>query len=138
MQSEGRENERVTGANADKRLIFGEEERFSYTHDRQGPHRAAFEGGARHLLLRQHRSKEWKKERIFKLLAEYGKQVVSNLSERLTKRFGAGFDFSSIYQYFKFYRTFPQIVDAVRPELRRMPRPVSGVLQLHAQVLLPD
>ena len=50
--------------------------------------------------------------------AEYGKQVVSNLSERLTKRFGAGFDFSSIYQYIKFYRTFPQIVDAVSPQLR--------------------
>lgn len=50
--------------------------------------------------------------------AEYGKQVVSNLSERLTKRFGAGFDRVSIYNYIKFYRTFPQIVDAVSPQLR--------------------
>lgn len=79
--------------------------------------------------------------------AEYGKQVVSNLSERLTDRFGAGFDFSSIYQYIKFYRTFPQIVDAVRPELRRefgildAARPESGtdiqIVNSARQQLLP-
>lgn len=50
--------------------------------------------------------------------AAYGKQIISELSKKLTDHYGAGFDFSSIYQYIKFYRLFPQILDAVSPELR--------------------
>lgn len=51
--------------------------------------------------------------------AAYGKQIITELSKKLTDRYGAGFDFSSIYQYIKFYRLFPQILDAVSPEIRR-------------------
>lgn len=51
--------------------------------------------------------------------AAYGKQIISELSKKLTDHYGAGFDFSSIYQYIKFYRLFPQILDAVSPELRK-------------------
>ena len=64
--------------------------------------------------------------------AEYGKQVVVHLSEKLSKRYGGGFDFSSIYQYIRFYRLFPQILDSVSPQLKKemgildAPRPKSG------------
>ena len=51
--------------------------------------------------------------------AAYGKQIITELTKKLTDRYGAGFDFSSIYQYIKFYRLFPQILDAVSPEIRR-------------------
>ena len=63
--------------------------------------------------------------------AEYGKQVVAHLSEKLSRRYGGGFDFSSIYQYIRFYRLFPQILDAVSPQLKKemgildTPRPKS-------------
>jgi predicted nuclease of restriction endonuclease-like (RecB) superfamily len=50
--------------------------------------------------------------------AEYGKEVIFTLSERLTKRYGGGFDFGSIYKYIKFYRLFPNILDAVSPKLK--------------------
>lgn len=48
--------------------------------------------------------------------AEYGKAVMVSLSEMLTKTYGKGFDYSSLYQYVKFYNYFPQILDAVSPK----------------------
>jgi len=48
--------------------------------------------------------------------AEYGKSIVENLSVRLTKDFGKGFDMTNIWNMRKFYLTFP-ILDAVRQEL---------------------
>ena len=45
--------------------------------------------------------------------AEYGKQVIATLATILTDKYGKGFDFSSLYQYVKFYRCFPGILDAV-------------------------
>lgn len=45
--------------------------------------------------------------------AEYGKQVITTLATILTDKYGKGFDFSSLYQYVKFYRCFPGILDAV-------------------------
>lgn len=50
--------------------------------------------------------------------AEYGKTIIVSLAEMLTKRYGKGFDFSSLYQYVKFYECFPLILDAVRPKLQ--------------------
>ena len=49
--------------------------------------------------------------------AEYGKQVIATLATILTDKYGKGFDFSSLYQYVKFYHCFPEILDAVRPKL---------------------
>ena len=48
--------------------------------------------------------------------AEYGKRVIATLAQDLTAKYGKGFDFSSIYQYIRFYRLFPEILDAVRPK----------------------
>ena len=48
--------------------------------------------------------------------AEYGKQVIATLATILTDKYGKGFDFSSLYQYVKFYRCFPEILDAVSPK----------------------
>lgn len=47
--------------------------------------------------------------------AEYGKQIIKNLSVQLTELYGKGFDFSSRYKYVKFYETFP-ILDSVSPK----------------------
>lgn len=46
--------------------------------------------------------------------ADYGKQVISNLSKQLTDAYGSGFDSSNLYKYLDFYRTFPQILDTAR------------------------
>ena len=48
--------------------------------------------------------------------AAYGKQMLADLSERLTAEFGKGFDESNLRTMRRFYRTFP-IRDALRPEL---------------------
>ena len=45
--------------------------------------------------------------------AEYGKQVIATLSQELTHKYGKGFERVSLYNYLKFYRCFPEIVDAV-------------------------
>ena len=47
--------------------------------------------------------------------AEYGKQIIQTLSNRLTNEYGKGFDFSSIYKYLRFYRAFP-ILDSLSPK----------------------
>ncbi|MBR1469251.1 MAG: DUF1016 family protein [Prevotella sp.] len=49
--------------------------------------------------------------------AEYGKKVITTLAQDLTNQYGKGFDFSSLYQYVRFYRLFPAILDAVSPKL---------------------
>ncbi len=48
--------------------------------------------------------------------AEYGKNLLQYLSERLTAEFGKGFDVSNLRNMRRFYNTFP-IQDALRPEL---------------------
>jgi len=48
--------------------------------------------------------------------AEYGKQVLENLSLRLSGDFGKGFDPSNLWNMRRFYLTFP-ILDALRREL---------------------
>ena len=48
--------------------------------------------------------------------ADYGKTVLKNLSERLTKEFGKGFDERELRKMCQFYRCF-EIRDTLRPEL---------------------
>jgi predicted nuclease of restriction endonuclease-like (RecB) superfamily len=46
----------------------------------------------------------------------YGKSVIENLAQQLTKEYGSGFDFSSLYKYVRFYQCFPNILDAESPK----------------------
>lgn len=48
--------------------------------------------------------------------AEYGKELVKELSARLSNHYGKGFDKTNVWNMRKFYRTFPNI-DALRQEL---------------------
>ena len=41
--------------------------------------------------------------------ADYGKQILKELSAELTKEFGKGFSVGSLYYYRQFYTTFPDI-----------------------------
>lgn len=45
--------------------------------------------------------------------ANYGVEVIKNLSKELTKEYGRGFDRSNLYYFLNFYKNFPEIVDAV-------------------------
>lgn len=51
--------------------------------------------------------------------AEYGKRTIKSLAEELTRRYGKGFDRISLYNYLKFYRYFPEIVDAVSQQYEK-------------------
>lgn len=46
--------------------------------------------------------------------AEYGTQLLKELSKELTKEFGKGFSINTLYYYRQFYITFPQIFPTVR------------------------
>ena len=46
--------------------------------------------------------------------ANYGENVIKNLSIHLTDRYGKGFEASNLYKFLQFYRLFPEILDAVR------------------------
>ena len=50
--------------------------------------------------------------------AEYGAKVIRTLAEELTAIYGTGkgFDYSSLYKYLRFFKAFPRIVDAARPQ----------------------
>ena len=50
--------------------------------------------------------------------AEYGKGIIKVLAKDLSLKYGKGLDFSSLYQYIRFYRLFPEILDAVSPKSR--------------------
>jgi predicted nuclease of restriction endonuclease-like (RecB) superfamily len=64
--------------------------------------------------------------------AEYGKQVITNLAKELPSKYGKGFERVSLYNYLKFYRCFPEIVDAVSQQLGNVDA-VSGQSEiLHA------
>ena len=45
--------------------------------------------------------------------AEYGKEIIKNLSDYLTKLYGKGFTKSNLYQFVQFYKFFPKIFHAV-------------------------
>ena len=48
--------------------------------------------------------------------AEYGKRVVAQLADDLTARYGKGFKSQDLYNYISFFRSFPEISDAVSRE----------------------
>lgn len=48
--------------------------------------------------------------------AEYGSELIKNLSKKLTQSYGKGFDYSSLYKFVRFYKEFPEILDSVRPK----------------------
>jgi predicted nuclease of restriction endonuclease-like (RecB) superfamily len=43
----------------------------------------------------------------------YGKEIINELSKRLTKDFGRGFDRTNLYHYLQFYKLYPNFVDSV-------------------------
>ncbi len=45
--------------------------------------------------------------------AEYGAEVIKELSRGLTKKYGKGYDRSNLYHCLRFYKAFPEIVDTV-------------------------
>jgi predicted nuclease of restriction endonuclease-like (RecB) superfamily len=52
--------------------------------------------------------------------ANYGVEVIKNLSKELTKEYGKGFDRSNLYRFLNFYKNFPEIVDAVSRQSREL------------------
>ena len=52
--------------------------------------------------------------------AEYGKRVIASLAQNLTAKYGKGFNRKDIYNYLKFYRMFPEIVDTVRRQSEKV------------------
>ena len=48
--------------------------------------------------------------------AEYGTEVIKKLSVELTKDYGKGFDYSSLYKFVRFYKAFPNILDSTSPK----------------------
>ena len=55
-------------------------------------------------------------EQAGKNRAEYGKQLLANLSHRLTTEYGKGFDYRNLAYMRQFYQTFPNM-NALRSEL---------------------
>jgi hypothetical protein len=47
--------------------------------------------------------------------AEYGKQVIEELSKRLTERYGKGFSSPTLWKYRQFYQVFPGRVTILSP-----------------------
>lgn len=48
--------------------------------------------------------------------ADYGTQVIKKLSKELTRDYGKGFDYSSLYKFVRFYKAFPDILDSLSPK----------------------
>ena len=46
----------------------------------------------------------------------YGEKIIPELSERLTDKYGKGFDKRSLYRYVQFYQEYPEIVVTVTPQ----------------------
>ena len=42
--------------------------------------------------------------------AKYGAEQIKNLSKKLMKSYGKGFDYSSLYKFVRFYKEFPEIL----------------------------
>lgn len=45
--------------------------------------------------------------------AEYGTEMIKQLARQLTIDYGKGFDFSTLYKFVRFYKSFPNILDSV-------------------------
>jgi len=52
--------------------------------------------------------------------ADYGVKIIKRLAKELTKKYGKGFDRSNLYRFLSFYKSFPQIVDALSRQSGRL------------------
>lgn len=52
--------------------------------------------------------------------AEYGTETIKKLSKELTKNYGKGFDYSSLYKFVRFYKAFPDILDSMSPKSKHL------------------
>ena len=66
--------------------------------------------------------------------AEYGKQIIKNLSIKLTKKYGKGFSVTSLQYYRKFYSVYSDRKYIPRPWAWKLKR--KNRLQFHAQWVL--
>ena len=48
--------------------------------------------------------------------AQYGEEIIKQLSKELQKQYGKGYNYSSIYRFVKFYKLFPNILATVWPK----------------------
>ncbi len=48
--------------------------------------------------------------------AGYGTELIKKLSKELTRNYGMGFDYSSLYKFVRFYKEFPEILDSANPK----------------------
>ena len=70
--------------------------------------------------------------------AEYGKHIVESLAKMLTEKYGKGFDFSSLYQYVRFYSYFPEILDTPSPKLQEADNQLVEILATVSPKCLND
>ena len=66
--------------------------------------------------------------------AEYGEQVVKNLAERLTERYGRGYKKSNLYLFIAFYQNHPNIFHSVIGKSENVPS-VTGQSEIIFQSL---
>ena len=52
--------------------------------------------------------------------AEYGAEIIKKLSKELSAIYGKGFTKSSLYSFYSFYKTFPEIFQTVSGKLKPM------------------
>lgn len=52
--------------------------------------------------------------------ADYGEQVIKNLSAQLTHQYGKGFNKSNLYTFHQFFKTFPDIFHSLRGNSRSL------------------
>lgn len=52
--------------------------------------------------------------------SEYGLKIIKKLSQELTERYGKGYDRSNLYHCLRFYKMFPEIVDAVSRQFGKL------------------
>jgi len=65
--------------------------------------------------------------------AEYGVEIIKNLSRYLTQKYGKGYDRSNLYHCLRFYKSFPQIVDTAcrQSDIRLTWSHYRTLLQVH-------
>lgn len=52
--------------------------------------------------------------------ANYGTEIIKKLAKELTKEYGKGFDSRNLYYFLNFYKTFPNILNAVSSKSNRL------------------
>ena len=52
--------------------------------------------------------------------ANYGTEIIKKIAKELTKEYGKGFDSRNLYYFLNFYKTFPNILNAVSSKSNRL------------------